>query len=305
MSKYYMFTCNNYTETSIALILEVFNTKGVEYLTYQKETGEQGTKHLQGYVCFNKIKKKSTVINFFTGCHIEKRRGNHQQAKDYCQKEKTRDQGTNFKEFGDDTDVPEGQGERTDLKVIQKELKTRKYQEVLEENFSAFARYHKFFKIYSETVREEKYSKEQKEMFESNQLKVWQRSVIGKLLLQNDREILWCWETAGNVGKTYLGKYLESVHGAFLCQLGKKVDLAYAYNYQSIVAFDLTRSDKDFINYSLIESFKDGRIFSGKYESKIKKFPSCKVIVFSNYEPDYAKLSLDRLVTYEIKILRV
>ncbi len=290
-----MFTWNNYVDASIVKLQRCFEKSGVEYMTYQRETGEKGTKHLQGYICFFKKKKKSTIINLLIGAHVYSRRGTHSQAKAYCQKEKTRDEGSLNIELGSDVDIAEGKGERTDLKVIQSELKTKRYRDVLEENFSSFARYHKFFKEYSDTVRDEAYEEKVEHRFRSSVLKYWQVKVVEKLLEQDNRTILWVWEAEGNVGKTWLGQYLESIHGAFLCQLGKKADLAFAYDYQRIVAFDLTRSDKEFINYSLIESFKDGRLFSSKYESKIKKFPSCKVVVFSNYQPDYEKLSLDRL----------
>lgn len=51
--------------------------------------------HLQGYVCFNKPLKFSTIKNLFAkggaaGAHLEPRYGTHQEAKDYCSKAETR-----------------------------------------------------------------------------------------------------------------------------------------------------------------------------------------------------------------------
>ncbi len=300
-----MFTCNNWTESSVKMIKSVYTTTVADYVTYQQETGKKGTKHLQGYICFRKAKKKSTVINLLIGCNIQERRGTHTQAKKYCQKEDTRDKDTTYIEMGSDVDIPEGAGARTDLKHIQSELHKRPYREVLEDNFGAFCRYHKFFKQYKDTLIEEDYTKVLKEFYSKATLKNWQKRVLFKILEQDDREILWVWEHVGNVGKSWLGRYLEVMHGAYLCQLAKKADIAYAYNQEPIVVFDLTRSDKHFINYSVMESFKNGRLFSSKYESRNKRFPPCKVVVFSNYEPDYDVLSVDRLKTFEVKILVV
>ncbi len=294
-----MFTCNNWNEDSIKNIDRVYKSAGVDYITYQKEIGKKkGTPHLQGYICFTKPKKKSTVINLLIGCDIAERRGKHSQAKNYCQKSDTRAPNTTFMELGSDIDIPEGQGSRTDLQAIQSDLKKRTYKEVQEENFGAFCRYHKFFKQYQKELRDDKFEKRLKKKFEAVVLRPWQKEVCNRLLDQNNRQVLWVHEPIGNVGKTFLGQWLESVKGAYVCQLGKKADLAFAYNYEKIVVFDLTRSDQEFINYSTIESFKNGRLFSPKYESKMKKFPSCDVVVFSNYPPDYDKLSRDRYDVY-------
>ncbi len=298
-SKYFVFTCNNWTQDHIKNINRVYKTAGVAYLTYQKEIGKKkGTPHLQGYICFNKAKKMTTVINLLIGSDIELRRGKHSEAKRYCQKDDTRVPDTTFVEMGSDVDIPEGQGARKDLEEIQEALKTTPYDQVEEENFSSFCRYHKYFRQYSDKQKAKAYDKVLTAKFEKAVLKEWQKEVLHKLLDQTDRQVTWVWEDQGNVGKTFLGQWLEAIKGAYICQLGKKADLAYAYNYERIVVFDLTRSDKEFINYSTIESFKNGRIFSSKYESKMKKFPSCTVVVFSNFEPDYEKLSRDRYDVY-------
>ncbi len=301
MSKYYMFTCNNWNEDSIKNIDRVYKSAGVEYITYQKEIAPKTlTPHLQGYICFIKKKMKSTVINLLIGCSIQSRRGKHSQAKKYCQKKESRVPDTTFIELGNDIDIPEGQGFRKDLEDIQLELKTKSYDVVEEANFSSFCRYHKYFKQYADKQKDKAYNKVLTAKFDKAALKEWQKEVLHKLLDQTDRQVLWVWESIGNVGKTFLGQWLEAIKGAYVCQLGKKADLAYAYNYERIVVFDLTRSDKEFINYSTIESFKNGRIFSSKYESKMKKFNPCKVVIFSNFEPDYEKLSRDRYDVYRI-----
>lgn len=83
-SRNWCFTWNNYDDTSHDTLREL----GCNYI-YQEETGENGTKHLQGYVewknaiTFDSIKKK------LPKCHIEKCKSK-EDAILYCQKEDTR-----------------------------------------------------------------------------------------------------------------------------------------------------------------------------------------------------------------------
>jgi hypothetical protein len=82
----------------------------------------------------------------------------------------------------------------------------------------------------------------------------------------------------------------------FIVTNGKIADIAHAYNNEKIVIFDLSLTQVDKIDhiYSLMESFKNGRIFSPKYESVVKTFAPCHVVVFANFIPDHKKLRKDR-----------
>ncbi len=82
--------------------------------------------------------------------------------------------------------------------------------------------------------------------------------------------------------------YLQTHHNAFIVSGGKVADIAHAYDEQPIVCFDLSRTMVDHCDhvYSMIEKFKDGCIFSGKYESRTKIFDVPHVIVFANFKPD-------------------
>jgi hypothetical protein len=51
---------------------------------------------------------------------------------------------------------------------------------------------------------------------------------------------------------------------------------------------------KEFVNFHIIEAFKNGRMFSSKYQSSLRIFKPAKVVCFANFEPDWKKLSLDR-----------
>lgn len=105
---------------------------------------------------------------------------------------------------------------------------------------------------------------------------------------------MWIWEMEGNMGKTYLAKWLSVWRDAFIVRGGKHNDIKHAYQYQRYVVFDLARDQMDKVPYQLMEEFCDGYFFSGKYESRGKVFRPAHVAVLANFAPDEAKLSADR-----------
>lgn len=109
-SKYWCFTLNNYSEDEIKQLVELEYT----YLIYGKETGTNGTPHLQGYIEFNIRKRLETIKNINPRIHWEIRKGTAQQAADYCKKE------GDFNEHGTISN-PE-QGKRNDLKRLHEQL---------------------------------------------------------------------------------------------------------------------------------------------------------------------------------------
>ena len=132
-------------------------------------------------------------------------------------------------------------------------------------------------------------------------LRQWQQECVDNLKSQDDRQILWVYDPKGNAGKTKLCKELKLHHDtAVFCNAGKK-DLAFAFNDQKQIAFNLTRTTEGRVNYEAMESLKDGLIFSGKYESTTKVFTPPKMVVFSNTLPDYESMSNDRWNVFKIE----
>jgi len=115
-SRNWCFTLNNPVSDDIP---EMFEQKGALYGVWQKEEGEQGTPHLQGYVMFSETKTMSAVLKMVAPWkpHLEKRRGTHAQAKAYCEKTKGRLAGP--WSFGEE---PAGQGKRNDLAALKRAL---------------------------------------------------------------------------------------------------------------------------------------------------------------------------------------
>lgn len=77
------FTINNYTEDEYHT---TFNTQ-CRYIIIGKEVGNSNTRHLQGYVVFEKNKRLAAVKKLFPRAHLEIARGSNRAAADYCKKE--------------------------------------------------------------------------------------------------------------------------------------------------------------------------------------------------------------------------
>ncbi len=114
---------------------------------FQREGPTEG-KHYQLYVCFkNPVRGAQLSKMIGRKPHLEPRRGTHSEAKTYCSKTETRIAGP--WEYGSDTDIPEVQGQRSDLKRCKKLLDDGKSMKVVaQEEFSCFIRYHKGLYLY-------------------------------------------------------------------------------------------------------------------------------------------------------------
>lgn len=84
-SRNWVFTLNNYTKEDIKDLMEL----KVDYV-FQEEKGEQGTPHLQGYICCPNALTLSGVKKIHTKAHWEIAKGNKVQCVKYCTKEETR-----------------------------------------------------------------------------------------------------------------------------------------------------------------------------------------------------------------------
>lgn len=137
--------------------------------------------------------------------------------------------------------------------------------------------------------------------------KPWQKEIIDMLDKKPDaRTINWYWEDTGNVGKSYLCKYLAMTKNVIICD-GKKDNIFNQVKvlidkdkYPTIILLDVPRTNLDYINYGAIEQLKNGLIYSGKYEGGQCIFPIPHVIAFANERPDYESMSKDRWVVKKI-----
>lgn len=291
-SKSFCVTINNYEDDCIDKIKTI---EKITYAVFGKEIAPNtGTKHLQGYIQWKSKTRFATVKKAFEKIglkpHIEIAHGNVEQNQTYCKKE------NDFTEWGEATK----QGQRKDLE--------RMYEMVVEEKASncdiarelpaTYMKYYKAVDRLRTDFAQEEGEKLIKKEFHKDKVKLeeWQEEAIDRLENQTDRQVLWVRDWKGNRGKTFLAKYIQANENAYYINGGRACDIAYGYNYQEYVIFDFTRSQEDnkTVNYSLIESFKNGLLFSPKYTSMTKVFKPPKIVCFSNFEPNVDMLSEDR-----------
>lgn len=116
----WVFTLNNWNDQMIVKLHDFLNEM-CKYAIYQKEVGENGTPHLQGYMELSSekrmlwIKRKMDIDSI----HLEPRHGTRDQARDYCMKEDTRVPDTLPVEFGS---FKTRQGERTDISSLRQDI---------------------------------------------------------------------------------------------------------------------------------------------------------------------------------------
>lgn len=280
------FTVNNPTGDAPFLEFDA----SIQYAIWQLELGElRATPHLQGYLVPVKKLRMSSVkrIAGLSGAHLEPARGNADHNEAYCSKEEGRIGGP----WIHGHKPMKAQGARADVAAVRDAIKGgMKRKQILEEFPLEYAKFPKF-------VHEclDEYAAAPPSPIRDVALRVWQQTLVDKLSLPaNDRTVHWVVDREGNKGKTFLSKYLVQEHGAFYCPGGKHSDLAYLYAYQSIIVFDFCRDQEDRVPYALIESFKNGLIFSAKYESRMKIIRPPHVVCFANFAPDESKLSGDR-----------
>lgn len=82
----WVFTLNNYNEEEVTQLHSEFLSKGNKFIC-EKEIGESGTPHLQGYVMFKNSRNLNTLKKINNKIHWEVAKGNVEQNKKYCSKE--------------------------------------------------------------------------------------------------------------------------------------------------------------------------------------------------------------------------
>lgn len=273
----------------------------VRYLIYQGEVCPQTkNKHFQGYVEFSKkttLKKMKEILGE-NSAHIEFRQGTRDQAREYCSNlhDKKKNPEDIFQapiEFGKWSSG--GQGSRTDILAVTEAIEQGMTNRELIQEFPTFIeknfRCVQFIRDAVEEAQADDLLREEFKDFKPNKFQTEWNEHIDK---QNRRQITWVVDEEGGKGKSHYAKYLCS-QGWQCFENAKTADIAYALNRNAKgYIFDFSRSIEGRVNYGVMESVKNGRIFSGKYQGKQKVFRVPKMICFSNFYPDVSKFSRDR-----------
>ena len=125
-------------------------------------------------------------------------------------------------------------------------------------------------------------------------LRPWQEKLQEILVYPaHDRFFWWYVDIDGGSGKTFFTNYiLTAKEGVASYGDEKTTDVAFSYEGERIVNFDLSRSCTFKVACDTMEQLMNGRIFSPKYESKMKRFPVPHV---ANRFPPLFAFSADRL----------
>lgn len=284
--RHWCFTLNNYTDDDFSGLSSL--PTGVSYLCVGREVGSEGTPHLQGFLSFSNPRQLSGLRRTFFGgrAHWEPARSPGPAA-EYCKKE------GDYIELGHPPAVV-GSGARSDIEAFKEAVKggLLDIRRLREEHSSVCARHARFVSDY---IKDHTPPRE----VEQHDLREWQRDLLAKLDGEPDsRTIIFVVDRSGNTGKSWFADYYHSLHPLAVQVLnpGKKADMALALNPSiRVLIIDAPRSKQgEYIQYDFLEDVKNGRVFSGKYESGMKYLNKVHVVVMMNEDPDYQKLSIDR-----------
>jgi len=260
------------------------------YGIYGKETGESGTPHLQGFVQFVNRKRPNQVSVTLGSVryHCERRRGTADEAANYCKKD------GDYIEFGNV--VRNGVAANLKMPEMVEQVLSGQSTEVMLQNYgNQYVLHKRKIEEVAHDIMKQNAKKKVEDMFTCAKLRPWQEAL--ELYLNGEvdsRSVIWMWDIAGNVGKSWFARYCAVKHGAFVVGNGKSADIKYAYGGERIVIFDFSRTQIDKKNYQVVEDLKNGRYFSTKYVSEMRVYAPPHVICFANSEPQYSALSADR-----------
>lgn len=319
----FCFTYNNPGDSKLpheAILPGSESESKLRYLVYQLETGESGTPHWQGYVEVQGNKASPNTLNKLlglTGAHWEVAGGNADSNTAYCTKVEGRLAGPwTWGEPGRTGRPKKGATEglvmnRELLLDINEKIKEGwKFEDFVQDDIE-LVRYKTVItdlvKVHIDLLRKDERA-QITSRFEkiANNPRPWQAELMERLKTQNDRQICVIVDKRGNSGKTTWGKVLELYHDWIVLPNAKSQDIAHVMRSVEPglpgIVIDLARSLRnetegdrnDFINYQIIESLKDGQIFSGKYSSEKWMITPPKMVLMMNFMPDTSKLSIDR-----------
>lgn len=145
------FTLNNPAaefESALPTFLKADGT--VLYACWQPEIGSNGTRHLQGFICFKRPRGFRAVQLLLPRAHLEAKRGSRLQAIDYCRKSDT--SAGVFVEVGERPPEKKGQGARADIEEVCSSLRLQSYISTLVAMPVLCCRYTRFMREYRTAI---------------------------------------------------------------------------------------------------------------------------------------------------------
>jgi len=246
-AKRWCFTMNNYTKNDVQRITEcLIGNLCVYAIVAREKAATTGTPHLQGFVHF-KTKKYLKALKKMIGntAHLEVAKGSDVQNKVYCEKD-----GDVVLETGEPMSKPT----RNKSYLVAKEMvdyvcRGGQLSSLLDSDakyVEAYVKHTSFVDGYIGTCK----VKNGRDVFNAENLTEhlvmyrWQVELYDLLLkTQPDgRKVLWYVDEVGAAGKSTFCNYFMCRHKAVCFTGGKFNDLAYVYDREPVVFFDLVRS---------------------------------------------------------------
>jgi hypothetical protein len=192
------------------------------------------------------------------------------EASDYCKKE---DQ---YPITHGNISKPSASGARSDIEEAVQAMNAGMTltQLMIEPDYmQVVARHIQYFRSVWNTILSTRTMTELRSIYSSAVFRPWQEELITYISDPiHSRQVLWYFfDEAGNTGKSWMASYLSSTAGAFVITNGKLADIAHAYNNETTIIIDLSRTQADKRDhiYSLMQSFKNGRIFSPNFGTRV------------------------------------
>lgn len=284
------FTLNNPSEDEEQAVVS-FLEGSCRYGIFGREVGESGTPHLQGFLILPSPQRLSYLRRRLSPrAHYETARGTSEEARDYCTKD------GDFEQFGD---FPSQQGKRSDLDELlawadeftSAHGRAPTSPDIAKHQPRAYLKYPRFKSLCSHRAPARQ--------LQFGEPTDWQSELIDELAgPADDRSVRFIVDTEGGKGKTWLCRYLMTNRpdDVQILGIGRKSDLAYIVDEtKSVYLFNVGRGQMEFLSYSILEAIKDRLLVSTKYQGSTKTWANnTHVVVFSNEEPDYGKLTEDR-----------
>ena len=287
----WVFTLNNFDRNfNYKNYLRDANFKIKRAVWGYERAPQNGTPHLQGYAEFERSVRLGFVRRILAAAHWEGAIGSAQENYLYCTKTKSFDL---IGDFSKEAAAASTKKLRTS-EVIKGLLNpSTTLQTMLSREYAS---HHIYFDKIMRRIKEANAYRELYEEWSNKKLRIWQYTVLKRVLSQEERKVTWIYDMSGNRGKSFLANYMyllykfQLIDGQIKCR-----DLAGVLDIDSQgICIDVCRAAENTLDYNCLECLKNGIITSGKYAGICLRFKPKKVVVFSNFYPDCRKLSGDR-----------
>lgn len=284
-------------EDNLSAIKTLIDEDKVEYVIAGEEIAPTtGTVHMHLVLSFKKKQRATALWKVLKGANIELLKGPIDKAAAYCVKD-----GKTVMEHG--TLKLPSPGKRSDIDAFKEAVEAgdiQTFRDAMQKHTKLCAANMTFVQRYLDM-----FAKKTPFDVSTFQLRIWQDWLLEKLKAPPvDREIIVIQDDAGNSGKSTMASMIPVLTEKRTQTLhpGNRRDTAHAIKEDSeIIIFDIARSRGDcFQMYDVLENIKDGRLQSDKYDSRMKEFHPCHVVVFTNHPVDKTQLSQDRWCIYTV-----